>query len=237
MPISHEHKCIFVHIPKAGGTSIEFALDMRRKDHNTFFGFADPDYVKKHALSSNFLQHLKLQELSSLLPAKVFSNYFKFAFVRNPWDRVLSNYFDKTHSIPFGYQNVSFEKFVYKLKDIHDTHVQPQCRFLIDQDNNIGVDFVGKYENLNKDWEKVCDKLGIKNRGLPYKYCNIRKHYVSYYTKKTRKIVAETYHEDIDLFKYTFSRKGYFYQMKKNILVWNKEVIENSKNRILSLLK
>ena len=65
--INHKHKFIFIHINKCGGTSIDKVFSGKFRGHKKAF-----DYKK--------------------LNPKEFENYFKFTFVRNPWDRVVSFY-------------------------------------------------------------------------------------------------------------------------------------------------
>lgn len=68
--VSNKHKFIFVHIPKTAGVTISSILD----DYCTL------DEKKKH----NMNPHGQRNQIS---------RYFKFCFVRNPWDRFLSCYF------------------------------------------------------------------------------------------------------------------------------------------------
>ena len=62
-----EHRCVFIHIPKAAGTSLTKTL------------FAAPS------------RHLQYTEYERANPKK-FKKYFKFTFVRNPYDRLFSAY-------------------------------------------------------------------------------------------------------------------------------------------------
>jgi hypothetical protein len=90
MPVSHEYKAIFVHIPRAGGSSIEKVLGIygRRNDgenspcHDLLFGIS-------HGVQ---MQHLTIHEIRDRMDRRAFEGYFKFAFVRNPYDRILSAY-------------------------------------------------------------------------------------------------------------------------------------------------
>jgi len=223
-----KHKCIFVHIPKAGGTSISKSL------FNSFVG----------ALGG----HPYLSEYKEIYNEIEFKNYFKFAFVRNPWDRLVSAYnFLKTGGVSeqdknWAKSNIqqyeNFDSFIkgwLNQKNIYSYyHFIPQFEFVCLDGLELAVDFVGYFENFEQDFKFVADKLGIqaelqhlnktKDRGK-------RKNYTEYYTKETLKIVADVYQEDITLFGYDFkykpNRKN-FYRHKKDYHVRQKSKNESS---------
>lgn len=137
-----------------------------------------------------------------------FKNHFKFAFVRNPWDRVVSCYFNKvlTEKAPdfkecFGKDFDFFVDFIKKL-DVRRTnsHLKLQTKLIpVNQ-----CDFIGKLDNFTDDFKYVCDVIGIKCDEIPHKHKTDHVHYSTYYTPRTRKIIAEKYKEDIEAFGFTF---------------------------------
>ncbi len=147
---------------------------------------------------------------------KQYQGYFKFAFVRNPWDRAVSFYF---HKIMTRKSNEfkqchgrSFEYFINYLNHINVRNGNPHIRlqtqaFPVDQ-----CDFIGKVDNMDEDLQYVCNKLGIKKGVLGHKNHTEHKHYSCYYTPKTRKIIADLYREDIDTFGFTFDNKKIFHK-------------------------
>jgi hypothetical protein len=151
-----------------------------------------------------------LEEAKNILGEK-YDNYFKFGFVRNPWDRLVSCWSDKTtesfksnypHSRFTQATNKSFDCFVDLLKNGafgEDRHIVPQV-FFIPPD----LDFIGKFENLQQDFNIVCDKIGIPQQILPHKNKSKHKHYTEYYDDETREIVAQKYARDIEYFGYEF---------------------------------
>ena len=146
------------------------------------------------------------------------NNYFKFCFVRNPWDKLVSFYCDKlninnpSHRDFLKYNGfkvgISFEELVYAIRDIQDReaerHFKSQYTFVTDQRNNLVVDFVGRFENLEEDFNKICKIAGLPPIALPHRYKSVHDHYSTYYTDETRRVVAERYKKDIEMFGYDF---------------------------------
>ena len=160
-------------------------------------------------------------------------NYI-FTFVRNPYERLLSrythikSYFKTTEDRPttlvigghvlknlksyFDYydiesceDNFDFPRFVKFTQNNFDDHWEPQTNKFIRQVISLdNIDFVGKLENFQQDFNKVCDKIGIPQQQLPHVNKSKHKHYTEYYDDETRQIVAEIYAKDIERFGYKF---------------------------------
>lgn len=193
-----ERRCIFVHIPKTGGVSVSRAL----------FG----NLAGGHATIRDYQMAFSREE---------FHAYFKFAFVRNPWDRLYSAF----HFLRSGGMNErdaewsrrhlssfdSFDSFVLKWLSpdniyLYD-HFVPQTDFIrLPGDTNVSVDFVGRFEQLETDFLYVCNRIGCpsqlthenkvaKDKGAVYKDA---------YSSKTRLRVASIYRNDLDAFGYEF---------------------------------
>jgi len=189
--INHDKKIIFVHIPKTGGASIESLF------------CASPLYGKeKHLMSHEY-------------DPKYLKSYFKFAFARNPWDRILSYYFFrlKKNYEMFGHGD-SFSNWIKFLGNCRDNDyknnffqfylsIQNQSEFIFRNDY-LMVDYVGKFENLQQDFNAICDKAKMSRRRLPHKNKSNHKHYTEYYDDETRQIVAKKYAKDIEYFGYEF---------------------------------
>jgi len=139
-----------------------------------------------------------------------YSNCLKFAFVRNPWGRLVSTYENKVSQpnsprIKFfkQFKGGSFKEFIRWIGlngDDHDRHIKQQTS-LVPYDL---VDFIGKFENIQQDFNKLCDKIGIRQQQLPHLNKTNHKHYTEYYDDETREIVAERYAKDIEYFGYKF---------------------------------
>lgn len=214
MPISHEHECIFVHIPKTGGTSIEHMLslfgDWRIEDRDRLFGLIQtPDLISRH-WTTHFLQHLSISQISSLISSSVLKRYFSFSWVRNPWDRMVSIYTNKdpdmlNHGRQQGLflEEMSFEEFVFATSNFTHVHLLDQTSFVTDTSGNIQVDFIGRFETFAADIVKLSSFIGIELT-LPHKNISVHLPYKDYYNTATQQEISCRYARDIDLFSYTF---------------------------------
>jgi len=196
----HYYKCIFFHIPKAAGLSIS----------KTLFGSLGPCHITYDWYVENFGIH-------------TVNAYYKFTFVRNPWDRLHSAYFflkkggvnaeDKKFAEKYLNNINDFEDFVmnWLTEDKLDMywHLMPQFKFITsakDRDKII-VDFLGRFEDLQNDFSDITSKLGFKNAKLENVNGNKEKlsSYINDYSKEMIDKVADLYHQDIQLLNYKFS--------------------------------
>ena len=188
--IDHKHKFIFIHVSKTGGTSIEHALnpnvslDYSNNSHTT----GNTSFKDKHWSALRYKKEYP----------KEYESYFKFAFVRNPWDRLVSNY---KWLVFIGKVHTSFEDWIKN--PTWGFNAYSYTKMLHDNNGNM-IDFVGKFENLQEDFNTVCNKIGLTQRELPHKNKTNHKHYTEYYSDETSQLVAERYAQDIERFGYKF---------------------------------
>ena len=131
-------------------------------------------------------------------------NAFTFSFVRNPWDRFVSAFVCQKRFISAGldvFDNFVWETGEYPEDGVYRDHFLPQHYFLLDKDGKIGVDYIGHFETLQRDWAHVCAILGVREE-LPHYRKGNRLHYRNYYTPDTWEIVGRLYKGDVDLFGY-----------------------------------
>ena len=158
---------------------------------------------------------------------------FRFAFVRNPFDRLVSCWANKVGSkrgkdktLPKLPRNISFEKFVDYVINVKpqqaNVHVRPQYNFL----NMKVVDFFGRFETINKDWGTVCSMLNIKTP-LPHRQISNHAHYSTYYTDDLREKISLYYKKDLECFGYDFDN---------NIIPVNRSLLETGKPHILPFI-
>ncbi len=136
-----------------------------------------------------------------------FASYYKFGFVRNPWDRVVSLY-ERKEAMELRAQ-MSFEEFVKWIQYSSSTcpHSSPhryQLDWFVDANGSILADFIGRFEKLPEDWAQVAGRLGLPDQ-LPHRRANPReRHYTEYYNDSTREIIARKFDVDIEKFGYRF---------------------------------
>ena len=211
MLISYTHNFIFIHVAKSAGTSMYQALlpyarqPLGGQWRKQLALLGPINRVGGLYLQNDFRIHVAAAEVRRCLPREVYARAFKFAFVRNPWDRLVSFYAflcrEKTHR---HHQFVSglgsFEKYLRWDLKRRRTNQYP---YITDRRGNLLVDFIGRFENMEEDFTKVCRQLSLK-ADLPRVNTTTHRDYRTYYTPETRELVAQHCRRDIELFGYTF---------------------------------
>lgn len=207
MLISYSKKFIFIHIFKTAGTSVTAALErhsykpqsLRPRNWRTLL-----TTPKSQLLCREMHKHAPAVEIKQALGSATYDQFFKFSFVRNPWDWLVSLYhYILEHPDNEGHQATvamgSFPKFV----ESRQGSTKTQLSFLVDQNGEQIVDFVGRFENLQEDFECLNRllKLGTK---LPHINRSQRSCYRDYYNTTTKQLVEHIYREDIERFGYMF---------------------------------
>jgi len=193
-PCFDKYNALFIHVPKSAGRSVVRGLfDVKSVEHApaSWYQQLDPDK---------------------------FDRYFKFTFVRNPWDRAVSAYTylckggseasaDDRYWAKFVREFNSFDDFVCNWMDEEtidrNALFTPQVTFLNDIFGQVNMDFIGRFENLGEGFNTVATKLNIKAQ-LPHLNQSRSKPYQAFYTAKSRAIVERLYARDIARFDYQF---------------------------------
>jgi hypothetical protein len=216
MLLSYRYNFLFVHIAKTGGTSVRAALSGLRW-HDPIYWLMWPaqrlSHLTGHRTVTKFPRHAKVIAAKEMLPAEIFAKLYKFAFVRNPWDLQVSSY----HHIRRERGDVmahikSFPEFIrWKLDPARpyqyhvDTSIELQSDYLKDLSGKIIVDFIGRTERLQEDFDTVCKRIGIPSKTLPHqRQAKDRDDYRKYYDSATTELVARHFKADIDAFGYRF---------------------------------
>lgn len=185
---------LFVHVPKTAGVSVAVALyGCRAGGHRSLSRY-------RLALGDRFVDRA-----------------FKFAFVRNPWDRFVSAYHflqcdginrrdaDFRRRVLARYP--TFEHFVLgwltPARAQTQVHFVPQFEFLLSGSNSIGLDLVARFESLPSDYQSIATRIPGSSP-LVESNQSCRSHYREYYSARSRAIVADVYRRDIEAFNYEF---------------------------------
>jgi len=206
MIISTQKKFIFIHIPKTGGTSIKKCLlpfyNRKKELEKIPKGLHKPGAIGR--------KHSSATVLRKSLDGKIWGSYFKFAFVRNPWDWVVSiYYFIRINGRDPRQPEVlrmNFEEFVpwfIRQDRVEFKLLNGQHSYIIHKGKTL-INFVGRLETFQKDFNVVCKRIGIPSRKLGRHNTTDRKKYRLYYNTKTRHIISQFFREDLRLFGYTF---------------------------------
>jgi hypothetical protein len=215
MIFSTQKRFIFFAAGKTGTTSIERSLGR----------YADSPTNPRLTEST---KHISPREVKPLVDDLTWNGMFKFAVVRNPWDWVISAYFFnltrherfprpqlrrggilKTPSV-FGRKQFD-EHWKIMKRYTRGTHPENrfQYSFLADEDGSLLVDFVGRFETLQRDFDTICDRIGIPRQELAHANPGQarkkdQRHYTELYTNEAHELVASRYAKDIEFFGYRF---------------------------------
>ena len=211
MLASRDPPFLFIHVDKAAGSSIQHALqpyapcrlDSRLRRRLVWLGGINR-FFNLHCVLE-FPVHASARTVNKCLPPDLYDRLFKFAFVRNPWDRLVSRY-----AYLLQVEDHPRHKFVKAMDGFEDylgweirRGKMSQHDYVCDARGGWLVDFVGYYERLKEDFAKVCARLKV-NAELRQANSSSHRDYKTYYTPATRELVAKHFQRDIELFGYEF---------------------------------
>lgn len=187
--IDYTYKFIYTRVAKTGSTSLL----------NKLYDKTEYKDLNLHKLDvskywNGDTNHYPLYITKKIVKIENFKKYFKFAFVRNPFDRIVSAFFYDTQ---FHNLDMKFKDFLYSDK-IPAKYDMNQYDFVE------GCDFIGKFENLQSDFNFICDKLHIPRRNLEIDNNSDHKNYTEYYDEEMQEFVRRKYAKDIEYFAYEF---------------------------------
>ena len=211
MLVSHTHSFAFVHVPKTAGSSVHLALGRHATHVDDYWAnrvlarcgipvnrFAPWPYTK-------FRPHASAATLAAWLPPEVFERLFKFAFVRNPWDLLVSywHYLRDKAGHRRGHVARRLPDFAAYVEYEIRRGQFSQSGLLCDRRGRLLVNFVGRYESLASDFAFICHRVGIEAT-LPRVNAGSRGDYRDYYTPALAARVGEAFAPDVERFGYAF---------------------------------
>ena len=232
MIISHKHKFIFIKTAKTAGTSIEVALANLCGDDDVITPLSGDQEAKRQGRgaqnlhldhpakpkvplyrrllgrperpwhpSVGYYSHMPAWRVRTYVGEAIWNDYFVFAFDRNPWDRQISHYHYK---IKNKVKPLDFETYMQSKRRAFVNNFE-----LYSEKDKIIVDYVGCFENINEEFEKIQNIIGIKDKvSLPVKNKSKQKvdNYKDLYSEKTKEKVSRWYRNEIDVFNYQFEQ-------------------------------
>ena len=204
MILSHSNRFIFIKTRKTAGTSVQYALSQHCSgtDIVTEIEPERPGYCARNG--NGWHTHATAASVKRRIPANIWDGYFKFAFERNPWDKVVSFFFWNFRTVlPSVSEQEKRKRFRIWLHRNTDK-VRDYSAYTIGGD--LAVDFLGQYEYLNRDYRHVLSRVGLPYESLPKLKGGARKDkaYRKYFTKSLKDLVGDVYADEIRLLGYTF---------------------------------
>jgi hypothetical protein len=231
--VSDKHKFVYISVPKVACTSLKTTLlplfELDNTAHRVTRNGGATGF-RVHELFAKSRYQISKEQFMSRLDDR-YQEYFKFAFVRNPWDRLVSCYFNKLVDVKetdLGkpalrsrgkkdsklYKGMPFAEFVETVHGIPDneanSHFVSQYEIICGpgRDELIMADFVGRFENLAADFDAVAERIGSAQKlQLPHLHrfgSRKSRSYTDLYDERLKNLVHERYQEDIEIFGYSF---------------------------------
>jgi len=220
------YRALYFPIPKVANSSLK-AISVELLKSKIDPSFHDPEWGARAFRGREARRDLRKKRiLVDRYTLGRYREYWKFCFVRNPWDRLVSCFIEKIdrrakpgpdngqpHDSAFagldGFcPGMSFEDFVLRVCEIPDSladsHFKSQHLFVTDRKGRLLVDHVGRFETLDRDCEFALRRMGAGDVKMPHLLKSKRGDYKDYYTSRLKDLVAERYRGDIALFGYDF---------------------------------
>jgi hypothetical protein len=205
MILSHQHKFLFVAIPKTGTHALRFALRVHldAKDEEQVGLFVQKKFSNE-TIANVRHGHIKGAEIKAVIDNENWRDYFKFAVVRNPFDRYISFCaFMNRDNFDFQLQP---QKYVHSIIDRPKVRqrilFRPQHEFVCNVRGDLLLDFIGKYEQLQQDYDRIAEHIRLPSQVLRRINSSKHEHYSFYYDDELREKVYDFYKDDFDLFNY-----------------------------------
>ena len=210
MLISRKHNFLFVHVYKSAGMSVSKALSpfaVSKYQRETVRVLKQLNLPCPGSWDPNpFDTHVTASDLVTFMGQAEFNSFFSFAFVRNPWDWLVSVYCyvltkpdHRLHE-----QFTSLGNFQHYIEWQCGGGLPLQKEFLFSQDGEQLVDFIGRFEHLDRDFQAVCKQIGVSVQMPRLNASRKSRSFREYYDERLVELVREKYQPDIDLFEYSF---------------------------------
>jgi len=205
MLLSEHYNFLFIAIQKTGTASIENGFLDHYSDSKNLI--VKSDLKHKGMLGQSFKidnKHNTMQDMKDNAKVNDFDKLFKFSFVRNPWDLCVSHYFYQRKK---GYEyavNANFKDWLLSHKK-HSLMYQAKTQYdCLSIDGYLRMDFIGRFENIQKDFNKICKYLDIPKQKLNHYNKSNHNFHKEYYDEETIDWVRNKFIKDIEEFNYIY---------------------------------
>ena len=212
MIVSHRHRFIFFAVPRTGSHAARTALQP----------FLGPEDWQQEGLRTGVRSplpaiarirhgHVTLRQVQRHLPEALWRTYFKFTFVRNPYDRFVSAcaMLNTRNTGYAGNETAVMKRMLTGLKGAVNAAdfrklmlVRPQAGLLVDEGGRIGMDFIGRYETLQDSFAEVCRRIGIPGQRLAIVNATVHRPWEDFYDDELCRLVTRFYRRDFEMLGY-----------------------------------
>lgn len=205
MIVSHRHRFIFFAVPRTATHSIRQALREHLDEHDWEQQMLT---ARRHLPVPGLARlghgHVSFRDAAAHLPREVWHGYFRFAFVRDPFDRLVSvcSFLNRGNPHYRGNETAFMKRAMATARFRRRVLVRPQCELLTDEDGTLAVHRVGRFEHLQTDFDGICRHLGLPVTGLPLTNGSARVRPAGYYDPALASTVAQFYEADFRRFGY-----------------------------------
>lgn len=162
-----------------------------------------PDGVRLPDKSIDFYNHMPARKVREYVGPRLWKRYLKVAFVRNPWDIEVSRYF-------FKFPGTTADPAAFRAWLNEDTRERGSEWDIISLDGALALDFVGRYETLDADFQRLLGELGVKGapsglgRAKVAQRPTAARNYQAFYDDQAKDQVARLWSKEINVFGYEF---------------------------------
>lgn len=207
--ISHQHRFVYVAVPKTGSHSIRFALrDQLGPDDEEQVSLFVQRRINYPPFTHAEHGHQRASEIREALGAERWSSYFSFAVVRNPWDRFVSYvaFMMRDNGWFKADPRGTMRRVLANPQNQSVIHFRPQSDFVCDADDELMVSRICRLEQLQADFDRVCRDIGLLPFKLEVRNPSEHLRYTEYFDEDLVRQVGDRYRRDIANFGYEFGR-------------------------------
>lgn len=207
MIVSHAKQFVFFAVPKTGTHALRELLSLHKGpedwEQQILFGQQQSPIAEIAKIQHG---HISVQQIAPHFDQASWQRYFKFAIVRNPFDRFISICFFLNRKNPLFLETpLQWMKSAIKVPRFRErVLVKPQYQQLTNTQGNIAMDYVGRYEVLQDSIDEICQRLQIETTQLQKRNTSEHKQYREYYDDELKSAVGKFYQEDLARFNYSY---------------------------------